>query len=330
MPEWFRRFGDIPGVEYTTPAEIDRTRLPGYNDVRRIHEARPRLRLEEWLEWPADDGRSAGSASPAHSHAFTRSPDPREDPAAAVLRNVAEGLELPGMPSDYHFLIQHCVDEFWPRRRKEPDLVTDIERLCWLDIALVQARPDAVSIVRSGETRFYAIKAFSVLIELYEGRGDKAKALEVAEVATRFNQCEDDRERLRWQAGARDTEPVPAPNETTPQHPNGARPNQPPRRDGRISDWGFRPGVPDGPFGGQWSYWWDDWCQNRFDKLWTNEADLVADDLADKYWFFWPWLIGKALITRAPATYERILTLPRTRSGRAPRTYPRTRTPSPA
>ncbi len=79
---------------------------------------------------------------------------------------------------------------------------------------------------------------------------------------------------------------------------------------GRISDWGYRSAEPDGPFAGSWFHqyrWWDDWCQSRFDELWSVEADSVADDLADEYWFAWPWLIGRALITGAPATYERIL-----------------------
>jgi hypothetical protein len=309
MPEWFHRFGDIPGVGYTTPAEIDRTKLPGYNRVPRTHEARPTLQLDEWLEWPAADGGRGGSASPVHDHAFSGSRNLRKAPAAALLRHLAEGLELPGEPSDYHFLIQNCIDELWPRGRKEPDLVTEIERLSWLDMTLVQACPDAVSVVTDEKTQYYAIKAFYLLIQLYEGRGDLAKALAVAEVAVTFDQCQDDRERLLWQTGGRDTEPVPAPYAPTPQHANGGRPNQPPRRDGGISDWGFRPSVPDGPFGGDWSYWWDDWCQQRFDELWTDEADRVADALADKYWFHWPWLIGKALITAAPATYERIMNL---------------------
>jgi len=85
-----------------------------------------------------------------------------------------------------------------------------------------------------------------------------------------------------------------------------------PARSDRISDWGYRSGEPDGPFAGDWFRqnslkWWNDWCQRRFDELWTDEADRVADDLADEYWFYWPWLIGRALLTGAPATYERIL-----------------------
>ena len=310
MADWFHRFGDIPGVTYTTPHAIDRTKLPGYNHVPQVHEARPALQLDEWLEWPAGDGRTGGSGSPAHDSAFSSSPDPRTASAATLLRHVAEGLELPGIPSDYHFLIQHCIGELRPRRRAEPDLIPEIERLCRLDISLLQTRPDAASYFRDGETRFPFIKAFWVLIQLYEGRDDLARALEVAEIAARFDQHEDDLRRLQWLTGAREDEPVPVPEEIPPQHPNGARPNQP-VRDGRVSDWGYRAGVPDGPFGGHGFYWWDDWCQRRFDELWTDEADQIADDLADKYWFHWPYLIGQALLTGEPATYERILALAR-------------------
>jgi hypothetical protein len=32
-PEWFRGSGDIPGVSYMTPEQIDRTSLPGYDEI---------------------------------------------------------------------------------------------------------------------------------------------------------------------------------------------------------------------------------------------------------------------------------------------------------
>ncbi len=77
-----------------------------------------------------------------------------------------------------------------------------------------------------------------------------------------------------------------------------------------LTDWGFRSQEPRGPQGGYvsyWYYWWDDTCQDRFNRLWTSEGDDVADDLADRYWFSWPWLIGSALTTAAPATADRIM-----------------------
>jgi hypothetical protein len=82
------------------------------------------------------------------------------------------------------------------------------------------------------------------------------------------------------------------------------------RWDGKVSDWGFRSGDPDGPQGGNWKYgyeWWDNVCQERFDKLWAKEGDEVADDLADRYWFYWPWLIGSALATAAPTQAARVM-----------------------
>jgi hypothetical protein len=126
--------------------------------------------------------------------------------------------------------------------------------------------------------------------QLYEDRRDLTSALKVAEIAAAHGQCEDARERLLWQVGARETEPAPTPIQQPPQHPNGAQPTV--VSSGRISDWGYRSGEADGPFAGSWSHqysWWNDWCQGRFGELWTNEADHVADNLADEYWFYWPW-----------------------------------------
>ena len=310
MPEWFRRFGDIPGIAYTPPKQTDRSSLAGCNDVPEVDTFRFEDDLEETLSWPTGDGSCGGSASPAHYRAFSTFPDPRNTPSTAVLRNLYEGLELPGEPSDYHFLLQNAADELWRRRRNEPDLLGDVKRLCWLDIGLIQARPDAASHVIDGERRFYSITGFWILIQLYEERGDLRDALKVAEIAAGCGQCEDDRQRLLWKSGARETEPVPAPIEVPPQHPNGAQPTVHSWSAGRISDWAYRSGEADGPFAGSWFhqyYWWNDWCQRRFDDLWMEEADRVADDLADEYQFYWPWLIGRALITAAPATYERIL-----------------------
>jgi len=51
--------------------------------------------------------------------------------------------------------------------------------------------------------------------------------------------------------------------------------------------------------------------QHRFEGLWAEEAETVADDLADRYWFAWPWMITRSLVTAAPSTYERIVQLAR-------------------
>lgn len=249
VPEWFRRFGDIPGVTYAPPEQLDRQSLAGCDDVPEVHTFRFSGQLEETLSWPVGDGSRGGSASPAHYRAFSAFPDTREVPAAALLRNVYEGLELPGEPPDYHLLVQNTAGALWQRRRNEPDLLSEIERLCWLDIGLIQARPDAASDLIDGQTRLYSITGFWILIQLYEDRGDLADGLKVAEIAASYGQCEDARQRLRWKTGARETEPVPHPMPVPPQHPNGG---QPPVQSGtgRISDWGYRSGEADGPFAG--------------------------------------------------------------------------------
>ena len=83
------------------------------------------------------------------------------------------------------------------------------------------------------------------------------------------------------------------------------------RWDGKIVDWGFRSGdLGGGAQGGDishWWYWWDNTCQERFDELWSKEGDDVADDLADRYWFSWPWLIGPVLATTAPTVAARVM-----------------------
>lgn len=181
MPEWFRRFGDIPGTGYATPEQIDRRSLAGCDDVPEVHNFQFDSR-EETLIWPLGDGGSS-SASPAHFRAFSGFPDARtaEHPATALIQNVHEGLELPGEPADYHFLIQNTVDALWRRRRNEPELLGEVERLCWLDIGLIKVRPDTASDIIGGQRHFSSITGFWLLIKLYEDRGHLAEALNVAE-----------------------------------------------------------------------------------------------------------------------------------------------------
>jgi hypothetical protein len=128
VPEWFRRFGEVPGVAYTPPEQIDRFSLSGRDDVPEVRTFRSDGKVKETLFWPAGDGSRGGLASPAH-RARSNFADLRNMPATAVLRNLYEGLELPGEPSDYYFLIRHAADELWRRRRDEPDLLGEVERL---------------------------------------------------------------------------------------------------------------------------------------------------------------------------------------------------------
>jgi hypothetical protein len=200
--EWFQRFGDIPGVSYSTPAGIDRRRLPGAD-------ARPQVHTydgERHLSWPGAEGSGiiSTSASPAHERAFGT--DLAGMSTAAALQHLGETLELPGEPTDYHFAIQSVLEALWKRRRTEPAVLGTVERLAWLDLSLAQARPDAVSTDIQGERKFYAELAFQYLITLYEREGALREALEVAELAVRYEQQQAKRDELVGRVTALDAE----------------------------------------------------------------------------------------------------------------------------
>lgn len=185
-PEWFRRFGEIPGVRYQGDPKVDRGRLPGHDLTPELHafEMGGQVRYSLW--WPDETGGT--TASPVSSRAFG---DLRSAATKDILRNLHEGLELPGEPTDYHFLIQGGATELWQRRRDDPGILDEVERLCWLDIGLVESRSDAASFEAEGEEeelRFYGISTFGILIDLYEREGFLREALEVARRATRCGQ----------------------------------------------------------------------------------------------------------------------------------------------
>lgn len=141
MTEWFRRFGDVPGIVFSSRAQIDRSSLMGCDDIPEVHTFRFDGQPKETLEWPAGMvTAAAGRRQPTtvHSH-----PSPRRERLLRqhLLLNLCEGLELPGEAPNYHFLIRRTADELWRRRRKEPDLLREVERLCWLDIGFVEASP---------------------------------------------------------------------------------------------------------------------------------------------------------------------------------------------
>ena len=94
----------------------------------------------------------------------------------ALLGELHRGLLKPGTPSDYHFAIQHVIDELWRRRRSDPDAIHPLEALCLLDIAVVEAYPNAF---RSGGS-FYGMTAPALLVRLYENAGDLDMAVALA------------------------------------------------------------------------------------------------------------------------------------------------------
>lgn len=201
MIEWFRRFGDIAGVSFTKDPSLDPSKLVGYAAVPEQNSYDLGGEHHEYLMWSYGD--SMGSGSPAHGRAFS---DRANDTSAAVLQNCMEGLELPGEASDYHFLISGAASELWSRRRAEPEVIAEVERLCWLDLQLVEARPDCVTIDQGEGSRFLGIPAFDMLINLFEREGALYEALDVAERADRFGQGSQQRDELRQRIAAMENE----------------------------------------------------------------------------------------------------------------------------
>jgi hypothetical protein len=175
-PLWFPRFAAISGVRYETPAGANgpgaRSRYPQRPEIHRWStELPPSL-------WWGDT-----SASPAKQHAFE---DSARASSGEILANLAEVLELPGEPTDYHFAIQNAAETVWSQRRKGLGAFATVERLCWLDLQLIQAVPSTVRFESAGEERFYQILAFDRLLEMYLREGLLAEAKQVADIASRF------------------------------------------------------------------------------------------------------------------------------------------------
>jgi hypothetical protein len=97
-----------------------------------------------------------------------------------------EGLELPGRPYDYHAAIQRVREMLWQRKLEEPDLLSAVESLAWLDIRLVLSHPHAVLVRTSeGGEHFYGMIAFDALIHIYRTEHFLREAAEVVEVGER-------------------------------------------------------------------------------------------------------------------------------------------------
>jgi hypothetical protein len=70
--------------------------------------------------------------------------------------------------------------------------------------------------------------------------------------------------------------------------------------------------FPDGTYGPEDRLYWPvhsrySWTygdQERFEELWTPEADKLADDLAEKFAYGWPFMIPKVVVTSLPDLYR--------------------------
>lgn len=191
MVEWYRRLADVPRVSYTGSSTVDRTKLDGHDFEPERREFEFGGKVHRSLYWPSKEGGST-SASPVHQRAFGGD----KASARVELRRLEETLELPGELSDYHFAIQGTVQRVFDERRQDFSLLEEVERLCWLDIALIEAHPE---VAEYEPGKFYRVVGYELLMRLYEGEGYFAEALEVAERSARLGQeySLDRAERLR-------------------------------------------------------------------------------------------------------------------------------------
>lgn len=202
---WFARFGDIPGVTYQTPAGIDRSKLPGATARPEVIRFQVDGKLAEGLSWPGRGRTISTSQAPASQHADINTD--RTVSAEKVMKRLAEVLELPGEPSDYHFAIQHTVEHLWFKARSSPALLSDLERLVWHDIELARAVPAAFYIDRDGGRQWFRITGLARLIRMYEREGAWHEALDVARIAsTEFDQLHEELEDLTERVAAFEAE----------------------------------------------------------------------------------------------------------------------------
>lgn len=178
--EWFRRFADVPGVSYEGSPSVDRTTLDGHDSEPTLHEFEFDGKVHRSLHWPTPEGST--SASPVHQRAFAS----RDNSTPfAELQELEKTLELPGELSDYHFAIQGTCRTVFDSRRQDFKLLEEVERLCWLDVALIEAHP---SVAEYEPGKFYSVVGYDLLMRLYETEGYFAEAIEVAERSGRLGQ----------------------------------------------------------------------------------------------------------------------------------------------
>lgn len=195
--KWFRRLAEVPQLNYPGSPGIIRTSLPGHNTVPEINQYG-----YDGLMWPMGEGST--SASPAKAWEPTMRAD--ETKAEFALRRMYEKLELPGTLSDYHFTIQQGHDELHGQIRQAPAVLEEIERLCWLNIRLIEHYPATITSEYDENKRFFRVSAFHRLIDLYLKEGYLNEAMHVAEVAEHFDQGGYTVESLRERAARMEAE----------------------------------------------------------------------------------------------------------------------------
>jgi hypothetical protein len=195
--EWYPRLGDVPGVAYETPAGFSPETLPGYGLTPERSTSGHSL---WWKSRPAhtddphEEEEIITSESPASAYAMSYG---GHASGARIVERLQGALELPGTATDYHFALAAAVENLYAIRATEPAMLETVERLCWLDIQLIEARPAAfLWETPEGARAYYSFPTFSRLITLYSTEGYLREALAVIERARPFDQSQQHREKV--------------------------------------------------------------------------------------------------------------------------------------
>jgi hypothetical protein len=176
VAQWYQRMADIPGVGFAGSPGVIRASLPEAN-------LRPSRGSGDTLHWKRHGGTT--SASPAHDRAFT---DLTRLSNEQLVPWVWEGLELPGGPSDYHFLLQGAMEQLWKRRRAQPEGLHVAETFGYLDLALVEAAPGCFLVGKpDSDIDYYRFPSFELLLSLVEREGALREALALSRRMVRFS-----------------------------------------------------------------------------------------------------------------------------------------------
>jgi hypothetical protein len=179
---WYPSFADVPGLDYRSPL--------GPNYPLQLEHGGARAGIDsdgavqrQYLLRPSGTGES--SVSPAQAWATT--PRPGKSAARPALRQLHEALDLPGTLSDYHVRLQGCCSVLWRARLDEPEVLSDLEHYCLLDLQVIETSPAILAPDTLGGPPLH-VTTCDHLITLFEHEGMLREALAIAERGQRLHQ----------------------------------------------------------------------------------------------------------------------------------------------
>lgn len=202
--EWYPRLAAVPGVRYSSNPSVDRSRLPHVNlrPVVNRYRSLSDDEVSDSLSWRYSETEWS-SQSPASAHASMLTGD-----YETWVRVTQEALECPGTPSDYHFIMQSCVDTLWLRHRRQPGALSVFEMFARADVSLVSAHRAWFTYTTSEDAvpGYFRIATIDRLAAMLSREGAWRDALEVAEIAVSLGQGQKRRDEIAERVALLDAE----------------------------------------------------------------------------------------------------------------------------